>query len=438
MMGFILKRLIIGLTVSGFCLITSSLQAANHAVKPKNDQEQGVDIKKSTPAIKSKGNVEINNPNTSEYWFKLTGNIRLDQTFFIGDSFNKKNDFPNGAQLRAAEFSLNGGIGQFWSYKLTLGFTPGPINVSDAYVLYNKFKSTDHHGYYVALGNVPSTFSLENTNSGKWFAFLERSLPAATFSPDFGLGVNGTFWWQDVSFIATLVQPPIGAKTGVQYGNKSDRLSTSGRLVFAPVRTTDRVYQIGVSGTFQSVAHLDNTPSTLGQPFADLGFKVLPEARSRNINALLNTSKMVARNYTAVGIEGGLLVGSLHLKTDYIRAHVTRVGNPNVSFKGYDVLGRYVLTGEIPEYDFPSGTFGKITPTSPNGAWEVAARYSFINLNDKDIRGGREHNAGISLGWYINSNCRIFANLIRANIHPANDAAKRKVDILGTRLQVIW
>ena len=68
---------------------------------------------------------------------------------------------------------------------------------------------------------------------------------------------------------------------------------------------------------------------------------------------------------------------------------------------------------------------GVFTRTTPNrsfdfkkggwGAWELTARYSFINLNNSSggINGGKEDNVTLGLNWYFHPNLRLIFNYIR-------------------------
>ncbi|HQW58121.1 MAG TPA: porin, partial [Gammaproteobacteria bacterium] len=126
----------------------------------------------------------------------------------------------------------------------------------------------------------------------------------------------------------------------------------------------------------------------------------------------------------------------------------TTRGNPR--FHGWHIEAAYVLTGEHRVYDFQTGTLRNPKPCDKMGAWEIAARYSFVNMVDKNIYGGSEHNTTLGLNWFVNEHVKLSANYIRANIYPnvsvrsnnnvvtASSAAKRQLDIVGLRLAVAF
>jgi phosphate-selective porin OprO/OprP len=50
------------------------------------------------------------------------------------------------------------------------------------------------------------------------------------------------------------------------------------------------------------------------------------------------------------------------------------------------------------------------------GAWEVALRYSHLDLNDDNIRGRELSDITVGLNWYLNSYLRLMFNYIRADL----------------------
>jgi phosphate-selective porin OprO/OprP len=79
-------------------------------------------------------------------------------------------------------------------------------------------------------------------------------------------------------------------------------------------------------------------------------------------------------------------------------------GDPH--FQGFYVTASWCLTGENRPYDRRLGAFGAIQPAQPFsfkhgglGAWELAARYSRIDLTSGAIDGGEFERWSGALSW---------------------------------------
>lgn len=77
----------------------------------------------------------------------------------------------------------------------------------------------------------------------------------------------------------------------------------------------------------------------------------------------------------------------------------------NPSFNGYHISGSWILTGEMRSYNKRNGTFGNI-PVSRSvkqggiGAFDLTARYSYLNLNSGMVQGGKIGIISLGLNWW--------------------------------------
>jgi phosphate-selective porin OprO/OprP len=109
------------------------------------------------------------------------------------------------------------------------------------------------------------------------------------------------------------------------------------------------------------------------------------------------------------------------------------------------------LTGESRAYDSAFGAYGGIVPNNPVniygtgwGAWEIAARYSVMNLNDVlgtavGIAGGQQTIYTAGLNWYMNRNIRFILNYLHGTIEkqaqsPASIPSNSHFENLSWRL----
>jgi phosphate-selective porin OprO/OprP len=94
-----------------------------------------------------------------------------------------------------------------------------------------------------------------------------------------------------------------------------------------------------------------------------------------------------------------------------------------VFYHGGYVEALYFLTGEHQDYVRREGVFGRVVPRndlhwkkddgfSGCGAWQVGVRFSYIDLDDKTIQGGRLYDWTAGLNWYLNPNMKVQFNYI--------------------------
>jgi len=409
--------------------------------------------------LNTTGGLSYVNPQNADYWVKLSGVIRLDETAFMGSYRDKAAYLPNGAAagttpskitngalVRVIETYLDGGLGENWEYTFSLSYGGGQstkVTVSDTWLSYTGLMENNQ----VYVGRVPGNwFGLDSANSTSWNPFLERSMQANAFYPGDGLGAMTDFWWENGGVVFIAFQPDQnsnransvnpGANTTATYGAR-DRWTGVARATVSPVHTPGDVWHFGVSGGWREVLSSYNGAATA----QGISYSSGPSARSRGTNSsdgLLSTGATQANNARLFNVEAARQWGAFMLEGEYTTAFVHRVNNNlgTLRFDGWNLQTRYLLTGEHHAYDVRDGNFGTVIPNAHYGAVEVVARYDFLNLNNKDVRGGTEHDVSVGLNWFVSQQIRVSANYIRASIHPNSDQAKRNLDIVAARLQL--
>jgi phosphate-selective porin OprO/OprP len=119
-------------------------------------------------------------------------------------------------------------------------------------------------------------------------------------------------------------------------------------------------------------------------------------------------------------------------------------------FWGGYVEGSWILTGEHRGYDKRFGTYDRIKVAHPFslykddqgctehggcGAWQVAYRYSYIDLNDAGIFGGALDQHTFGLNWYFNENAKIQFQYSRIHRGAPGPAVSGFVDGFGVLAQ---
>ncbi|HEX3871246.1 MAG TPA: porin, partial [Pirellulales bacterium] len=103
-----------------------------------------------------------------------------------------------------------------------------------------------------------------------------------------------------------------------------------------------------------------------------------------------------------------------------------------VTFRGGYVEALYFLTGENRQYQRLAGTFGRVVPYSNafwvrgagfnKGAWQVGARYDWLDLNSGAVSGGQNQDMTLGLNWFLNPNARLQFNYVGSWINNAASA----------------
>jgi len=64
------------------------------------------------------------------------------------------------------------------------------------------------------------------------------------------------------------------------------------------------------------------------------------------------------------------------------------------------------------------------------GAWELGARFDYIDLNDHsaEVRGGEQYTAVAGVNWYLNNNVRFMLDYALTNVYDARDSPDAAVD----------
>ncbi|MCE9531525.1 MAG: hypothetical protein K8T89_10450 [Planctomycetes bacterium] len=253
--------------------------------------------------------------------------------------------------------------------------------------------------------------------------------------------------------------------------------AASTRATWTPLYQNDGRHLVHVGGSYQwRTGDLGRTiqPGATGNTFADtqdvVRFRARPELRDAtgippgNLGGdtarFVDTGFLLANNVQTVSPEFLLIWGAFSVQAEAAWAYSSNVrsiypsssfGTPrgNTLFWGGYVETSYFLTGENRGYDRRFGTFDrpKVNENAfavrgddgklhyGTGAWQIAYRYSFVDLNDNGVNGGQMGQHTVGVNWYLNDNTKLqfqYSNIQRNVIEPA---ASGTVHGFGTLLQ---
>jgi len=362
-----------------------------------------------------------------EFKLHLGTRIQTDWAWFKTNDFKEKKplgnkDIPDGAELRRLFLTLDGQIYKDLEFKTEIDFAGGTAKPQDIYV---RMKNIPIAGN-LTVGHFNEPYGMEQLTSNANTTFMERSL-ADAFAPGKNMGfmLNNAF---------------------LQDESKTHRLTAAGGFYRD---TDDFAYGTGdgrYAGTFRLTglpyyANKGNQLWHVGSAFSTrssdpVRFRHRPEAHLAPY--LVDTRNMNTDNTNLWNAETAVVFGPFHAEGEFDYANVNRHDDDTVAFNGWTGSAGYFLTGETRPYSTASGTWGRVVPkknfreNGGLGAWEIASRYSAIDLNDQNVEGGRMEDVTVGLNWYLNPNVKVMWNYI----HSTQNTWDTSEDTFMMRFQV--
>lgn len=339
----------------------------------------------AAPEVSTKGGIEVED---GDFSFKLHGRIMADLALYDED-VALLND---GTEFRRARLELAGNINKEWGYAAQYDFAENELAAKDLYIAYNGWQ-----GSQLRIGQFKQFYSLEELTSSKYITFMERSLPSV-FNASRRIGVGYFSKAESSTFGVSFYGQEAGAGDGGDEG-----FGIGGRFTIAPVKADQQVVHLGIAAALEQPE--DDTDT--------VRFRQRPESHVTNVR-LVDTGDIAdVDTIQKLGLEAAWVNGPLSLQGEYQFVNLSRnAGAPDADFDGAYVMASWFLTGESRPYK--DGSFGRVKPKSPDGAWELAARFSTLNLTDDaaGIFGGEENNVTLGVNYYVNPNLRFMANYI--------------------------
>ena len=367
--------------------------------------------------VDTKGGLQVASMD-GRFGFELGGRLMVDYAHFFEDGV----ELGSGTELRRARIETKGGVAPELGFELGIEVGGGAAEVKDAYLAY-----TGWDDIRLRVGQQKEPFSLEEQTSSKYMTFMERALPNA-FAPDRHIGI-GVDTGKNVTRVAAGLFGDAYDADPTAEGDEG--WGAALRVTHAPLDATGRTVHLGASATYRQ-------PDSTGK----VRFRARPESHLTDVR-YANTGKIAdTRRVLAYAAEAAWVYGPVSLQGEYMRARVVRRGGlASLNFDGYYLYASWFLTGESRHYKGGKGAFGKVKPRLPSGAWELALRYSTLDLTDADISGGEASGVTVGVNWYATPVVRIMVNLVFVDNNGAanNDGRVAGGDdpvIFQTRFQV--
>ncbi|HSR68159.1 MAG TPA: porin [Acidobacteriota bacterium] len=281
------------------------------------------------------------------------------------------------------------------------------------------------------FGHLKEPIGLERLTSNTDSLFVERSLGATVFMDSRNLGLvmdntalQGRLFWSGGIFREA---------SGVEAGEGA--LNYTARVSLIPWRQgNSRLLQLGFSGSRRK--------------YVDSRLRFAESAESVFSQRLLDTGELRASSGRVLQPELSFKWGAFSVQSEWTRSSIRWTPETSgplpaparwVDFhSGYLQFAWALNQGGHRPFDFRRARYTRMRGFEPvhrggAGGWEVAARWSMIDLDEGDIRGGRMRSATLGVNWYPSRFSRLTVNYIHSRPHQAETIHR-----LQARLQLAF
>ena len=335
----------------------------------------------------------------------------------------------DGGEIRGIRFGVVGTLNFYkpWIYTIFAS--------SNAFS--NGFDSDDTDGYsfldyrldipFVAgtnlsVGKQKEPISMERMMPLTSGAMQERSIASDSMlrARNFGVVLSGSTENHRMTWAGGLFNDWVDS--GETFSESSQQFT--GRITGLPLLSEDEssLLHLGASWRYNDAEkgqRFNTTPEFYNSPvFADTG-------------------EFDAEDTISSQLEATWRRGPIWFSGEYLRTEVDSISTGDPVFTGYNLSASWILSGEMRPYNKKSGVIGAVPISSSVdeggwGAWEVAVRWSELDLSDGLIDGGEVEVYSLGLNWWLSTALNANINYRYINLDRANDSG----DSSGINLRV--
>ncbi|MFZ9917524.1 MAG: OprO/OprP family phosphate-selective porin [Methylophilaceae bacterium] len=380
-------------------------------------------VKKNTPKLESKGGQFTIKSADEKNELALTGRMHFDYR----NSDLDENDFGNiekdkwdtdgksmgdEFEMRRARIGIKGKLDGIWKYEVVLNGVGSSTNVLDtASLTFAAMKP-----FQIEAGMFKQAFNLEGLTSSNDIDFNERSW-INTLSPHKKLGV------------AVKGEPTKGlnyAFTKYQHSwedpDVTNENNYSGRVTYnfaEAMGDKKSIFHLGLAGISEDYSHVPSTSSngggaggtthskfltfkSAGRGFSPLAsFELVGDSLGAGAGASAKGKQTNDIENSFGGLEGIFARGPFKLQGEYVTGNIEGRNHVNgakieADIKTAYLTAAYMLTGETYADSYKEGIMKGIKVAKPfdfekgtgTGAWEIAARYEYLDIDNADVTRG--------------------------------------------------
>jgi phosphate-selective porin OprO/OprP len=426
--------------------IRSEIKAYMKAEKEKKDAE---DKEKGTVKVKWDGSLKFEDA-AKTFKAKLTGRIQLDYWAFDAEEQLEAavGQFDTGVFFRRARMGIELEICKRGWAKFEYEFARGGSNQSfaDAFIGLRHVDECWCGFPDVRAGHFFEPLGFESATSSRCTTFIERAtldalVPARNTGIEFSNDpIKERLFYQVGAFHAFTNGFGDGIfnedPTVNDFEGDDDGWAVTGRVAGRPwvdcMCPEQKWLHVGASASYRD-------------DLREVRFRSRPEVGIGP--RVVDTGAFAAESMTEFGVEAAFLWNRLHVAGEALWVNVDSAASGDPSYMAWYVEAGYYLTGEHRGYNTQFGRFDCTKVCRPflcpdccgGGAWQVALRWSTLDLDDPGRPGGTVSDITAAVNWWVNNNMRLQFNYVFADVENANNTGvDGNVNAFGVRLQVFW
>jgi phosphate-selective porin OprO/OprP len=371
------------------------------------------------PVIETDGKLVVSD-REGNWSFQPIGRVMWDAVNADADTDDSSDDVK-GTELRRARLGFEGDIYD-WSYKFEADFAGNDVSVKDAYLGYGN-KLTDNTKWGVKLGQSHVPFGLNTKISSKYMTFMDRPMFAdSTVSPARESGVVAAINDKDYNWLlsAGLTNGPLD-DDGQTWDNNGSTFAVRGS--FLPYQEGKNLVQLGAG--------------YLNQGGGD-SFKFQPDLVSHDDSFKpVSTGTIDLDQADAFTVDAMAIFGSFHAMAEYLDHTAEPEVGSDIDTTGYAVEAGYFLTGE--QLKWKKGYTSGISPKSPYGAWQIAARFESVEVDPGSSMEDEYDQFTLGVNYYPTKNTRLMVNYSKVTDLTVDGlGADEEPSALKFRAQAYW
>ena len=378
----------------------------------------------------------------------VNGIMQADAVLFSQDAASRATFDPiqlgpiqNGADFRRVRLSAKGALAENMNYFIQIDFGfPGRPTFTDVWMEWTHLPVLGN----VRVGQWKQPFSLEVVSSFRYTTFMERSSLFQAFTPFRHIGVGFYNHSEDLNWtwagsLFRTGQDQYGSSLSTNGGN-----GLAGRITHLPWydEPSDGRYYCHFGGAYyynsppRDVVRFRSIPEIFVGEHRPNGIGTSGQAIPGVIDGtpfFVDTLALLADNVHTFGAENLTVYGPMSFQAEAMAAVVDQQAGGTATLSGAYMQVGYFLTGEHRPYDRVAGAIDRVKPFEDFfwikdgachccglGAWEVAARWSYIDLTDGTINGGDMSNMTLGVNWYCNPYSKVVFNYIHSWLDARN------------------